>query len=228
MAPVRFPKYAPLSEGPENGWHCLAGPLPEKVFIWDREGIYVDCQFPNPVVGHLLGGATVQGKRVTEVLPPSAARQVLKGITRVMKQQEPSQLWIGLSRDKVEYRVCVRLIPSGPLVIGWVNDFLIGEEHVPTAQNGVSKPLSPRTEGADLSDQERRIVEGVLAGQSNQYIADGLGIKEGTVKFHLSNIYRKLHLTSRVQLVLQGPTLLHRLYVQDRNGFQEQESHDHA
>jgi len=113
-------------------------------------------------------------------------------------------------------------------VIGWVNDFPKREEDTPSARNGVQKQLLPRSSGVDLSDQERNIVAGVLAGQNNQCIADCLGIKKGTVKFHLSNIYRKLQLTSRVQLALQGPTLLHRLSAQNMKKPPGQESHGHA
>ena len=138
----------PSTKGQKTAGSVLKVPFPEKIFIWDREGTYVDCQFPNPVSGHFLGGATLQGKRVMEVLPPPAAEQILKGITRVLKQQEPSQLWICLSRENVEYRVCIRLIPSGPLVIGWVNDFRIEEEQKksPSTQWG-SKKSHARTMG---------------------------------------------------------------------------------
>ncbi len=123
----------------------------------------------------------------------------------------------------------MRLIPSGPLVIGWVNDFRIEEEQKnPPAHNGVQKNRTPGPLDVDLSDQERNIAEGVLRGQTNQCIADRLGIKEGTVKFHLSNIYRKYHLTSRVQLALQGAALLHRTSAQDLHKPQGQDSHDNT
>jgi len=209
MLTVGSNPHVPFKEGLENGWQCVSGPPPEKVFVWDREGTYVDCQFPNPLFDHFLGGSTLLGKRVTEVLPPEAAGQVLKGIQRVLAQREPSQLWIRLLRNGVCYQICLRLFPSGQLVVGWVNDFPTteGQESAPMT-NGVQKAISSEPIGVGLSEQEQKILKGIVAGHTNKHIAEGLGIKEGTAKYHLSNIYRKLNLTSRVQLALRGETLL--------------------
>jgi two-component system nitrate/nitrite response regulator NarL len=42
----------------------------------------------------------------------------------------------------------------------------------------------------------------VATGLSNKKIARRLGIKESTVKLHLNNIFRKVRVSSRVQLAL--------------------------
>lgn len=42
----------------------------------------------------------------------------------------------------------------------------------------------------------------VAHGESNQVIAAALGIGEGTVRVHVSNILSKLHLASRTQAAL--------------------------
>jgi DNA-binding CsgD family transcriptional regulator len=55
--------------------------------------------------------------------------------------------------------------------------------------------------GRDLTVRERQIAEAVSRGLSNKQIAAELWIAEGTVKYHLSNIYTKLGLTNRTQLV---------------------------
>ncbi len=54
-----------------------------------------------------------------------------------------------------------------------------------------------------LSRRERDVVNLLLQGKSNKQIALSLGISERTVEFHLNNIYAKLHVASRVELVLK-------------------------
>lgn len=53
-----------------------------------------------------------------------------------------------------------------------------------------------------LSSREKEVVERIRIGESNRQIADHLFISERTVKAHLSSIFKKLHLTDRLQLVI--------------------------
>jgi DNA-binding NarL/FixJ family response regulator len=53
-----------------------------------------------------------------------------------------------------------------------------------------------------LTRREQEIMRLVARGIRNQSIAEALCISEGTVKIHLHNIYKKLHLDSRVALSL--------------------------
>jgi DNA-binding CsgD family transcriptional regulator/uncharacterized membrane protein YhaH (DUF805 family) len=54
----------------------------------------------------------------------------------------------------------------------------------------------------ELSNREREVVQLLLQGQSNKQIASSLTISERTVEFHLSNIYNKFGVSSRVELIL--------------------------
>lgn len=54
-----------------------------------------------------------------------------------------------------------------------------------------------------LSAREWEVVERLLQGESNKLIASSLHISERTVEFHLTNIYAKLQVSSRVELVLK-------------------------
>ncbi len=56
---------------------------------------------------------------------------------------------------------------------------------------------------AVLSRRERDVVDLLLQGKSNKQIALSLGISERTVEFHLKNIYNKLQVASRVELILK-------------------------
>jgi DNA-binding NarL/FixJ family response regulator len=62
----------------------------------------------------------------------------------------------------------------------------------PPLDNGGSHEL-------DLSPRELEVLEAVATGLSNRKIAATLWVTEPTVKFHLTNIYRKLGVTNRTQ-----------------------------
>jgi DNA-binding NarL/FixJ family response regulator len=53
----------------------------------------------------------------------------------------------------------------------------------------------------DLTERERAILEAVAAGKTTAVISRELWVSEHTVKFHLTNIYRKLGVTNRAGAV---------------------------
>jgi DNA-binding NarL/FixJ family response regulator len=55
-----------------------------------------------------------------------------------------------------------------------------------------------------VTEREAEIVDLVTQGLRNKEIAHRLGIHEKTVKTHLNNIFRKLHVESRIALALRG------------------------
>jgi DNA-binding NarL/FixJ family response regulator len=59
----------------------------------------------------------------------------------------------------------------------------------------------PAVRAAGLTDRELEILGALGEGRSNKEIAKLLWLAEQTVKFHLTNIYRKLNVTSRTEAV---------------------------
>jgi len=55
---------------------------------------------------------------------------------------------------------------------------------------------------ADLTKREREVLELMTRGKTNAEIAQALVVTERTVKFHVGNIYSKLHVRSRTEAVL--------------------------
>lgn len=53
-----------------------------------------------------------------------------------------------------------------------------------------------------LSRREKEVISLLMQGKSNKQIAFALGVSERTIEFHLKNIYAKLQVTSRVELIL--------------------------
>lgn len=69
----------------------------------------------------------------------------------------------------------------------------------------------------DLSNREREVVKLLLEGKSNKLIASSLHITDNTVEFHLKNIYSKVQVSSRTELILK----LRNSVVADKEGFVE-------
>ncbi|HEV2437142.1 MAG TPA: response regulator transcription factor [Verrucomicrobiae bacterium] len=55
----------------------------------------------------------------------------------------------------------------------------------------------------ELRPSERKILELLATGLPNKEIADRLGLSPGTVRWHLENIYSKLHVHSRTEALLK-------------------------
>lgn len=53
-----------------------------------------------------------------------------------------------------------------------------------------------------LSNREAEVANLVIQGLSNKDVANRLFVTEKTVKFHLTNIYKKMHVKSRAQLIV--------------------------
>lgn len=73
-----------------------------------------------------------------------------------------------------------------------------GKKFIPT---NVARILSEYLGEEALTPSEQRIVEYIVAGLNNKMIADRLFISENTVKSHLKNIFGKLGVNDRAQVV---------------------------
>ena len=83
-----------------------------------------------------------------------------------------------------------------------------GEQWIEPRASGRAMELVRRREAGSretakvLTPREIELVRLVAGGLRNKEIAERVHITEGTVKIHLHNIYRKLEVESRVELVL--------------------------
>ena len=64
---------------------------------------------------------------------------------------------------------------------------------------------SPKIPAANsLTDRERQVVELICRGMKNRDIAEKLFITETTVRHHLTSVFNKLEITSRLELVIHA------------------------
>ena len=68
---------------------------------------------------------------------------------------------------------------------------------------GYFQNQQPSAEAEKLSTREREILELIIAGLSNKEIAGRLSVSVLTLRWHLKQIYKKLHVHSRVEVVLK-------------------------
>jgi DNA-binding NarL/FixJ family response regulator len=66
-------------------------------------------------------------------------------------------------------------------------------------------PRRPPSE--PLTEREGEIIRMVVQGKGNKAIASRLGVSEGTIKSHLRNSYRKLHVQTRAEAAAQAVLL---------------------
>jgi DNA-binding NarL/FixJ family response regulator len=69
--------------------------------------------------------------------------------------------------------------------------------------DALRRPADTTTEAEDLRPSEKKILELLALGLANKEIAIRLGLSAGTVRWHLENIYRKLHINSRTEAILK-------------------------
>jgi DNA-binding NarL/FixJ family response regulator len=82
-------------------------------------------------------------------------------------------------------------------------------EAIRQAANGVlpepvgraTKRVNAAAESTGLTERELAVLRALGEGRSNKEIAKSLWLAEQTVKFHLTNIYRKLNVSSRTEAV---------------------------
>jgi DNA-binding NarL/FixJ family response regulator len=99
-------------------------------------------------------------------------------------------------------------------------EYWVGRESVPTLVDALrpliaGQPAKPRN-AFGLTEREREIVAAVVAALGNKEIAARLSITEKTVKHHLTNIFDKLGVSSRLELALFA--IHHELELPDFNG----------
>ena len=78
------------------------------------------------------------------------------------------------------------------------------EEAIAYAQRGRGERKRPASGWASLTPAERDVVRLVSEGLANNDIATRLFVSPRTVQTHLTHVYTKLGLTSRVQLVQEA------------------------
>ncbi|HLO64907.1 MAG TPA: response regulator transcription factor [Azonexus sp.] len=165
-------------------------------------------------------------KRVRSLKPDVALLDLhMPGISgleavKVISEEMPdvNVLMLTVSEDAQDLMEALRAGASGYLLKNIETDMLVdairkaaqGESIVSqqmTAKliQGVRNPPRPEpgtVERDRFSPRERDILASLAQGESNKEIARKLDLAESTVKIHVQNIFKKLNMSSRVQVAL--------------------------
>ena len=90
---------------------------------------------------------------------------------------------------------CLQKVAAGGL---WMEKESIGHAF----EKMLHREAGMRRLATILTARETEVMRCVAGGLSNQQIAEKLIVREGTIKIHVHNIYRKLGITNRVDLTL--------------------------
>jgi DNA-binding NarL/FixJ family response regulator len=100
---------------------------------------------------------------------------------------------------------------DGETLLDALKRVLAGELYLPahlhdklsvSLSSGLGRGRTP-TDRYGLTEGQRRVMELLREGKSNREIGDLLGLTEGTVKVHVSKIFRKMGVVSRAEAIAQ-------------------------
>jgi len=146
------------------------------------------------VAGAILGeGLSTRIVLVGETINDRESLEALRlGIHGVLLKEMAPQLLVK----------CIRKVHAGGR---WVEQ----ESLRRAVENLLREEASPGPASPSLTLAEIRVAGVVAQGARNKEIADHLGVSESTIKNHLHNIYTKLNLSSRRELVRWYRTVPH-------------------
>ena len=150
----------------------------------------------------LVAGVDDAGQDEDGVLGLRRAREAHPGVKLVVVGEggEPENVEAAFSAGASIY--CVRTAERGDLASAIRQAFQPSIYVAGTEYRGAVAPpvpVSGRGEAVDLTRRELEILQLVAEGHSNSQLAKMLWVTEQTIKFHLSNIYRKLDVSNRTE-----------------------------
>jgi two-component system nitrate/nitrite response regulator NarL len=80
--------------------------------------------------------------------------------------------------------------------------YVVGEGAVESMAEALARPANERERRFNLTRRELEIIGAIVAGENNKEISDHLSISIQTVKHHLTSIFDKTGVSSRLELAL--------------------------
>ncbi len=96
--------------------------VPDKIFLWDIDGIYRGFYYLHGQSKHFVGPCGFLGKHIQEVLPPETADTVRECLTLTLKTKQTQIGEIHLPLEELSHTQTIRFVPYEDKVLGLVND----------------------------------------------------------------------------------------------------------
>ncbi len=135
------------------------------------------------------------------------------GATGVVARASLAQLWRTGIESILAGNLWIGEDSLPPLLHALLGQAVLGQAVPGQAVSGQAVPATPAVPPpGGLTRREREIAARIARGLPNKHVAREFSIRERTVKHHLTNIFRKLGISSRLELALlmrdRSPALL--------------------
>jgi DNA-binding NarL/FixJ family response regulator len=145
---------------------------------------------PDVVIVDEMTWAASALPRISEIRSAAPSAKI------IALSSEPGADWVSDAMRVGAHAAIAKTVQPGTLAL-LVREIWAGTVH--HAFESVRAPASVTGEHATLTARELEILRLVAAGTSNAAIARELWVAEQTIKFHLSNVYRKLGVANRTE-----------------------------
>lgn len=136
------------------------------------------------MLARLTGSATRTILLTAEIDPADLLRSMQLGARGVVLKESASRLLINGIHEVMSGR------------------FLIGAGVADNLLDAVQQLATPNTPKFGLTSRELDVIGAIVAGESNRVIAERLAISQQTVKHHLSRVFEKTGVSSRLELAI--------------------------
>lgn len=147
----------------------------------------------------LAGGSAIELLRILRA--EADATPVILLSARI-SDEELAEAWNlraeGLLLKSCPEAIIVKCIDEVRCGRRWIDRTLVARIIAAQQKAGEARSLDTR-----LSGREQEIARLASTGKPNRYIAETIGIAEGTVKVHLHNIYQKVGVNNRTELAMK-------------------------
>lgn len=210
LAPLAMPVVSP----DPNALPVYAASIRARLAVIDVDGLRDRDGDPTRVAESLAARVRAGSPETAlALIVPSASPDVeiglmLAGFAAVCRHDTSDAVMTRILRATLRGEVCVRRELVATLVRhaarGRVAEYGAGPNRgsIPRPPFGSEAPTRGLAALGRLTPREADIARAVGAGQPNKSIAFALGITERTVKAHLTEIFRKLGISDRLQLAL--------------------------
>jgi DNA-binding CsgD family transcriptional regulator len=196
-----------------TGWHLVTAQLARaRVAVAEGNREEAQCDAHDALACAASSGAYQPIASILECLADLARDADRRQAARLFGAAEAFRQRMGMVRFKVHqagYEASVAALREGmgqqDFDVAWAEGAALStEEAIADAQRGRGERKRPASGWASLTPAELDVVRLVCEGLANKDIAARLFVSPKTVQAHLTHVYTKLGLSSRVQLVQEA------------------------
>lgn len=163
---------------------------------------FIEYYKSNPVPDIVIMDIGLPGMSGISVMPLILERAPETNMVMFTVYDNPEKIFAALCSGATGY--LVKSTPLDRLKAALLDMYNGGSPMSPDIARKVIEhfqPVKKEKKKSQLSDREKEIVIGLVDGLSYKLVADRMGISIDTVRQHIRNIYRKLHVNTKAEVI---------------------------